>query len=200
MLTGDIEGYFSNTHRLRVYRQTPPPKLLTNYPPEKIYYRNVVPMVGFVWRKSPGLSSYYWQIARDEAFKQIVEKKRVQSNRIDCGTLTKGVYYWRVGIRNAPKQPIIFSAARRFEIIRDLTPPPLEVEFPATAICTQRCTISGRTESGARVFIGGHEAKVTSSGDFTYDLHLKTGKNVVAVAAADRANNVTSKSQIVICK
>jgi hypothetical protein len=196
----DIEGYFSNTHRLHVYRQTPPPQLLSDYPPEKVYYRSVVPMIGFAWRKSTGLSPYYWQIARDESFSDIVEKKALQSNRINSDSLARGVYYWRVGIRNAPNQPIIYSAARRFEIIQDSVPPLLEVEFPATAVCHQPCSISGRTEPGARVFVGGHAAKVTPSGRFTYTMRLNDGKNVVAVAATDAANNVTSKSQIVICK
>jgi hypothetical protein len=200
MLADDIEGYFSSTHRLHLHRQTPPPRLLADYPPEKVYYRTVVPLIGFAWRKRPGISSYYWQIARDEAFKQIVAKKTLQSNRIDIGTLTRGVYYWRVGIRSALNQPISFSAARRFEVVQDSVPPPLAVEFPVTALCDQPCTISGRTEPGANVFIGGHEAKVTPSGDFTYVMRLNKGKNVVAVAATDAANNVTSKSQIVICK
>jgi hypothetical protein len=31
-------------------------------------------------------------------------------------------------------------------------------------------------------------------------MRLSKGKNVIAVAATDAANNVTSKSQVVICK
>jgi hypothetical protein len=200
MLADDIEGHYSKTHRLHVYRKTPPPGLLTNYPPEKVYYRNVVPMIGFAWRKSPGSPSYYWQIARDEDFTDMVGKKTLQSNRVNSDALTEGVYYWRVGLRDAPNQPISFSAARRLEIVRDSTPPPLQVELPATALCDQAYLISGRTEPGAKVFIGGYEANVTPSGDFSYATHLSKGKNVIAVAATDAANNVTSKSQIVICK
>jgi hypothetical protein len=200
MLAGDIEGYYSKTHRLHVYRQTPPPELLANYPPEKIYYRNVVPMIGFAWRKSPGSPTYYWQMARDEDFMDMVGKKTLKSNRVNRKTLTEGLYYWRVGLRDAPNQPISFSAARRLEIIQDSTPPPLWVELPTTALCDQGYVISGRTEPGAKVFIGGYEAKTTPSGDFEYTMRLNKSKNVIAVAATDAANNVTSKSQIVICK
>ncbi|MGD9189054.1 MAG: FecR domain-containing protein [Desulfobacteraceae bacterium] len=200
MLAGDIEGYYSKTHRLHVYRQTPPPGLLADYPPEKVYYRNVAPMIGFAWRKSPGSPTYYWQMARDEDFMEIVGKKTLKSNRVNKETLTEGVYYWRVGLRDAPNQPISFSAARRLEIIRDSVPPPLMVELPTTARCDQGYAISGRTEPGAKVFIGGYEAKVSPSGDFKYTMRLNKGKNVIAVAATDAANNVTSKSPIVICK
>ncbi len=200
MLADDIEGYYSKTHRLHVYRQTPAPRLLADYPPEKVYYRNVVPMIGFAWPKSPGSPTYYWQIARDEDFKDMVGNKTLQSNRINSDNLTEGIYFWRVGLRVSHNQPISFSAARRLEIIRDSVPPLLEVEIPATAVCDQLCTISGRTEPGANVFIGGYEANVTPSGDFTYAMRLNKGKTVIAVAATDAANNVTSKSRIVICK
>ena len=200
MLDDDIEGYYSKIHRLHVYRQTPAPRLLANYPPQKIYYRNIVPMIGFAWRKSSGSPTYYWQMARDEAFEEMVENKTLKSNRINSDNLTAGVYYWRVGLRSYPNQPTSFSAARRLEIIQDSAPPPLEVEFPATAVCDLVYTISGRTEPGAKVFIGGYEANVTASGDFTYAMRLNNGKNVIAVAATDAANNVTSKSRIVICE
>jgi hypothetical protein len=74
------------------------------------------------------------------------------------------------------------------------------VELPTTARCDQGYVISGRTEPGAKVFVGGYPAKVSPSGDFKYSMHLNKGKNVIAVAATDAANNVTSKSQIVICR
>jgi hypothetical protein len=200
MLAGDIEGYYSKTHRLHVYRQTPPPGLLADYPPEKVYYRNVVPMIGFAWRKSPGSPTYYWQMARDEDFMDIVGNKTLKSNRVNSGALNEGVYYWRVGIRDAPNQPLSFSTVRRLEIVRDSTPPPLWVDLPMTALCDQAYMIYGRTEPGAKVFIGGYQANVTQSGDFEYAMRLSKDKNVIIVAATDAANNVTSKSQIVICE
>jgi hypothetical protein len=200
MLEGDIEGHYSKTHRFHIYQQTPPPALLANYPPEKVYYRNVEPIVGFAWRKSPGSPTYHWQMARDKKFTDMVGRKTLKSNRVNSDTLTEGIYYWRVGLRDAPNHPLSFSAARRLEIVRDSTPPPLWVELPTTALCDQAYMISGRTEPGAKVFIGGFEAKVTPSGDFNYAISLNKGKNVIAVAATDAANNVTSKSQIVMCK
>jgi hypothetical protein len=200
MLAGDIEGYYSNTHRLHVYRQTPPPELLANYPPEKVYFRNVVPIIGFAWRKSPGSPTYYWQMARDEDFMDLVEKKTLKRNRVNSGTPTEGIYYWRVGLRDAPNHPISFSAARRLEIIRDSAAPPLWVDLPTTAACDQAYMIHGRTEPGAKVFIGGYQVDVIPSGNFEYAMRLGKDKNVIAVAATDAANNVTSKSQIVICR
>jgi hypothetical protein len=104
-----------------------------------------------------------------------------------------------VGLRGSANQPISFSAARRLEIIQDSVPPPLEVNFPATAAGDQIFMISGRTEPGAKVFVSGYAATVTPSGDFEYAMHLNKGKNVIAVAATDAANNVTSKSRIMIC-
>jgi hypothetical protein len=200
MLANDIEGYFSKTHRLHVYRQTAPPELLANYPPQKIYYRNVAPTIGFAWRKSTGSPTYYWQMARDRDFINLVEKKALKTNRLNTDKLSKGIYYWRVGVKEAPNQPISFSAVRRLEIIQDLVPPPLQVEIPSTAVHNKVYTIIGRTEPGANVFIGGYEAKITPTGDFKYAVRLNKGKNVIAVAATDAADNVTSKSLMIVCK
>jgi hypothetical protein len=156
--------------------------------------------IRFSWQQQPDATGYHFMLARDSNFKDLVVDKAVPKNHFDGQHLLPGTYYWRVGLKGAPNQPISFSAARRLEIVRDLTPPPLWVELPTTAVCDQAYMFSGRTEPGANVFIGGYRANVTPSGDFEYVMRLSKDKNVIAVAATDAANNVTSKSRIVICK
>jgi hypothetical protein len=165
-----------------------------------VYYRNVAPTIGFAWRNSTGSPTYYWQMARDEAFMDMVAKKSIKTNRLNTDDLSKGIYYWRVGLKEAPNQPMRFSAVRRLEIIQDLVPPPLQVEIPDKAVYAKVYLIIGHTEPGATVFVGGYEAKVTPTGDFKYAVRLNKGKNVIAVAAMDAANNINSKSLIIVSK
>lgn len=196
----DVEGYFSQNQRLHLFRKLAPPELVANHPPETIYYRSQSPTVGFAWRKSPGADTCYWQLARDKSFKNIVKSQAFKPNDFPQINLKKGIYFWRVGVKELTGRPITYSAIRQIKIIQDQVPPALAVDIPSTAIYGQVYLIGGRTDPEAKVYVGGYQVEVSPDGHFNYALRLKKGKNIIAVAATDQANNVTSKSQIVICK
>ncbi len=196
---GDIEGQYSKTRHFYVISDLPPPVLSSHQPPEKIYYREQVPPVFFSWSKPAAAATYSWQLARDAAFMNLVAENTVKSGNLTFKGLTPGTYYWRVGLPGDDRRPAQYSDIRRLVVVQDREPPPLDVQFPAKAQKDRTYVIAGRTEPEVKVYVGGFQTEVSVDGQFSHTLQLKPGKNVVAVAAVDKANNVTSRSEIVYC-
>jgi len=199
-VAGDLEGQYSQTRHFYVISEMPPPMLNSHQPPEKIYYREQAPPVLFSWSKPAGAAAYRWQLARDASFMKLVAQKPVRSSNLTYEGLTPGTYYWRVGVPGDHGRPDRYSDIRRLEVIQDREPPPLAVQFPNTSVQTRTYLVKGHTEPDVKVYVGGFQTEVTTDGQFSYTLQLKPGKNVIAVAAVDKANNVTSRSEIVYCK
>jgi hypothetical protein len=57
--------------------------------------------------------------------------------------------------------------------------------------------LTGRTEPGARVSVGGHGIPVTAAGSFQHSLRLGPGSTVIVVEAMDQAGNVAYRSELV---
>jgi hypothetical protein len=71
----------------------------------------------------------------------------------------------------------------------------LNVTFPPSTIYRGRYTLRGKTDPGAKVFVGGQRVKTSKTGSFKYDLKLRPGINVIVVEAFDAVNNVTYRTQ-----
>jgi predicted secreted protein len=197
---GDIEGPYSRTRHFYIISELPPPVLDSQQPPEKIYYRDRIPRLFFAWSGPASATRYSWQLSRDAAFMSLAAQRSISSTSLTYSGLAPGTYYWRVGVPGSERRPARYSDVRRLEVIQDRQPPSLEVQFPAPAPGTRTCKVTGRTEPEVKVYVGGFQAEVAADGRFSYTLQLEPGKNVIAVAAVDRANNVTSRSEIVYCK
>ena len=89
----------------------------------------------------------------------------------------------------------LYSENRRFRVIEDQTPPKLAVQFPPGTIYKDQYTLHGKTEPGARVFVGGKRIKTSKTGKFEYQMKLNLGINVIVVESFDAVNNVTYRSQ-----
>ena len=198
-LIDDCEGYFSETRRFQIRQDHGQPTLTGGFPPDVIYYRKVPPKVLFAWKRLPGAKGYHFELARDPVFTQIVKDKRIVKTKYIENGLEKGTYYWRVSALEDADEGY-FSRVRKFQVVQDQTPPLLEVQFPIDNQGTGNYIIKGKTEPGANVFLGGHPVNISNTGEFQYTVKLKPGKNVIAVAAVDEANNVSSSSKIVNTK
>jgi mannose-6-phosphate isomerase-like protein (cupin superfamily) len=163
------------------------------------YYRDLQPKVRFAWEKIPEATEYRLVIARDSLFFDIVTDDRVSKDRFSHGNLKKGSYYWKVSAFSKSIEGR-FSETRSFKVLQDQSPPILQVRFPPKTIYSGRYTLRGKSEPGARVFVGGTRVKTTRSGKFKYILKLEPGINVIVVEAVDGVDNVTYKSKKVLSK
>jgi hypothetical protein len=198
-LIDDCEGYFSETRRFQIRQDRVQPTLTVGTPPDVIYYRKIPPKVLFAWKQRPGAKGYQFELAHDPAFTQIVRDKRIVKTKYIESGLKKGTYYWRVSVL-ADSGEGYFGKTRKFQVVQDQKPPLLEVRFPLDNQGTGNYILKGRTEPGANVFVGGHPVRISNIGEFQYTINLKPGNNVIAVAAVDEANNVSSRSKIVKTK
>ena len=198
-LTDDCEGYFSEIRRFQIRQDRVQPTLTVGFPPDVIYYRKIPPKVLFAWKRHPGAKGYQIVLAHDPAFTRIIRDKRIFKPKYIENGLKKGTYYWRVRVFEDGGEGY-FSKARKFQVVQDKKPPLLEVQFPRDNQGTGNYILKGKTEPGANVFVGGHPVRISNIGEFQYTINLKPGNNVIAVAAVDEANNVSSRSKIVKTK
>lgn len=166
---------------------------------EEYYYRDLQPKIRFAWEKIPEATEYRLVIARDSLFFDIVTDERLSKNRFSHGNLKKGSYYWKVSAFSESIEGR-FSEIRSFKVLQDQNPPRLQVRFPPKTIYSGRYTLRGKTEPGARVYVGGTRVKTTRSGKFKYILKLEPGINVIVVEAVDGVDNVTYRSKKVLSK
>lgn len=88
---------------------------------------------------------------------------------------------------------------RSYAILFDLTPPPIELEYPQDGEVVefrrnQTITIKGQTEPEARVFINDRFVWADQEGLFSANYHLSEGKNTIQLRAIDKALNESEKT------
>ena len=162
-------------------------------------YRDLPPKVRFAWDKGVDATGYHLVLARDRYFRDIVTDETVSQNRFRHGNLKSGTYFWKVSSLSATVEGL-FSETGRFRVVNDQSPPVLKVRFPPKTLYSGRYTLRGKTDPGARVFVGGKKVKTSPSGNFKYHLKLKPGLNVIVVEAVDAVDNVAYRSKRVISK
>ncbi len=81
----------------------------------------------------------------------------------------------------------------RVNVTLDTKPPVLTITSPKiySTVMTQQVTVSGKTESGATVTVGGAKAVVAADGSFSIQyMFPKEGMNVIDITATDTVGNV----------
>jgi hypothetical protein len=166
----------------------------------KVYEsRNLSPSVKFEWNADPSVSGYRLVIARDRGFTDVVHDEHLSGTRMTHGNLDSGTYYWKVlGIRDGFQMTV--EETRVIHLTRSADPPSLTVFFPDGVVESIVYVLKGRTESGAKILVGGIEVKVDARGHFLHRLQLDPGLNVVVVEAVDRLGNVAYKSKVINSK
>jgi mannose-6-phosphate isomerase-like protein (cupin superfamily) len=181
-----------------VYLSTPPrPPVLISPSAEAIYsFRNVPPMVSFDWEDAQGISDYHFVLAADQKFEEVIHEDTIGDSRFSHGNLKPGNYFWRVSSVNKDWEGR-FSKVGRFQLIQDLEPPPLDVDFPGSPLREDVFELRGTTEPEARVFVGGIPVRINEKGEFGHTLTIQSGPNVILVEAVDKVGNVAYFSRIV---
>ena len=160
-----------------------------------IYFRESAPKVRMAWNGSAG-EAYHLQVARDAAFKEMVIDKKVSEPQFVHGNLKKGNFYWRVSKIEEGREGEA-GEVRIFDLSQELAPPELQVKFPGGPVGGDHALISGKTTPGVRVYVSGKPAAIDASGDFSHEVAIRSGMNLITVEAINASGNVTYRSQYV---
>ncbi len=181
-----------------VYLRPPPePPVLASPAGDEIFpFRKVPPRVSFGWNGSGDVRRYHFVLARDSRFQEIIYEDRVDGNQFVHGNLKPGDYFWRVSSVNSNGEGG-FSRARHFQLIQDLDPPALVVNYPDTGEEGDKFELRGRTDPDARIFVGGMPVKIDERGEFVHSFFLRRGFNVIVVEAVDKVGNVNYFSKVI---
>ena len=181
-----------------VYLTPPPgPPVLRSPAEGKIFtFRDVPPVVSFEWNGSMEVTRYHYIIAADSDFESVVHEGRFGNTRFSHGNLKPGDYFWKVSSISGDQEGR-FSDTGHFTLIQDLKPPSLTVDYPDNPVSSDQFELKGKTESEARVFIGGKPVTTNGNGEFSHNLLLQRGSNVVVVEAVDNVGNVAYFSRII---
>lgn len=181
-----------------IYLRPPPePPVLASPAGDEIFlFRDVPPRVSFEWNARKDVRDYHFVMARDSQFKDIIHEGRVDDNQFVHGNLKPGDYFWRVSSVNRNGEGG-FSRAQHFQLIQDLDPPTLVVNYPDTGEEGDKFELRGRTDPDARIFVGGMPVKIDERGEFVHNFFLRRGFNIIVVEAVDKVGNVTYFSRVI---
>ncbi|NJL27335.1 MAG: hypothetical protein HC897_05310 [Thermoanaerobaculia bacterium] len=149
------------------------------------------------WQPVAGASRYVLQVASNRLFSPaLIDAQDRTRNQATVGIRAQGSFYWKVAAvaRNGARGP--WSETRTFRVASlrgsdhqiDDTPPALEirsfVQFGNLLI------VSGKTEPGATVTVGGEPVSVEVDGSFKKTIQLtREGSDFVDFVATDAAGN-----------
>ncbi len=196
-------------HAVTVHPAAPPPSPAPLPDPPRLadgaatgthYYREIPPLVTFGWDPSPRANAYRLEIARDEAFLDVADDRRVAETTFQHGRLPPGTYFWRASALDGSAESDS-SRVRRLELIRDAIPPPLQVELNAQdPAWAGPLLVRGSVEPGARMFFKNESVPVGADGRFEIEIELHPGPNAIVIEAVDRAGNVSYFSRTIDAK
>ena len=158
------------------------------------------PWIELRWSPRKGARYYWLEIARDPDFTRLVlTDTTLEQGRARLNPSEEGDYYWRLSAVDAAGLPGPPTQARRFELVRDETPPYLSLAHPADDLRTREpdLVIAGRTEPAARLTIDDKLVPVASDGRFEHPHRLLPGANRLVLEARDPAGNVTRRERLV---
>ncbi len=151
------------------------------------------------WSARPQAAAYWLEVARDPRFATLVlTETALRDTQYRLPTGEEGLYYWRLSAVDASGLPGSPSRVRRFQVVRDETPPYLAVRGPAPGYRSSaaRVAIVGRTEPDAVLELGGEPIPVDPDGAFRVERPLMLGDNPLVLVARDRAGHQTRVERV----
>ncbi len=157
--------------------------------------------IKFTWSRSEGVKAHLI-VARDYEMKEVVSDiiTEKESFSLKPGK-TDDVFYWMltalddIGLESQP-WPI-----RTLRLVRKIEGPRLRIGRPKMGekVNQLKLMVDGSTDLKTELTINGQPALVSDIGDFSEQVLLKAGENVITVVAADRAGNESATILKIIC-
>ncbi|MDH3327179.1 MAG: hypothetical protein OEM38_10740 [Gammaproteobacteria bacterium] len=176
-----------------------PPKAVFPVSESKFFYRDLPPLIRFEWRHNQVDAKFKFELAMDKSFMTMIDEVELSETHITHANLKEGVYYWRVKLITDGADNK-YSEERVLNIVRDQTPPELSVKFPPEIMTISQFYLMGKTEPGATILINGKPINVEINGDFSHDLNINSGSNIIVIEAVDSLGNITYRSSRVYGK
>jgi len=178
-------------------------------PPTPISPANMMPIfatsdsksIEFSWTAMTNAKGYRLQISRNPYFSSLIVDRKVTSSAVMVSGLTEGPYYWMVQSFDNSGKGSVESEKNRFTII--VKPSDSGAIFLDIDPLVQHghvIELAGKTESGARVMVNGHEVPVIGAdGKFRYFMPpLPAGESVITITAQNSKGGVNTQQQKVV--
>jgi hypothetical protein len=152
------------------------------------------------WSPVAGATRYALQVSRSHHFvDNIIDAENRTRTQATLGVRGEGSFQWRIAAYGADGTQGPWSSPRKFRVAssqtagdekKDTTPPELDLDDVKTY--GSIFMVSGRSEPGARIEVGGEQVKAAVDGTFTKTVQLtKEGWNMIEIRARDAWGNET---------
>jgi hypothetical protein len=180
-------------------------------PPTPITPANMMPLfttggtktkdVSFSWTPMANATGYRLRISRNPYFSSTIVDKAVSTADVTVTGLGLGAYYWMVQSLDVNAKESVESEKNRFTIVpKGKDEVAISLEIDPLIQHGHVIEVTGKTETGARVMVNGHEVPiVTSDGTFHYFTPpLPAGESMITVTAQNAQGGVNTKQQKVV--
>jgi FecR protein len=178
-------------------------------PPTPISPANMMPIfitqdpkpVEFSWTPMTNAKGYRLQISRNPYFSSLIVDRKVSASDVMVSGLSEGPYYWMVRSFDASEKESAESEKNRFTVITkesDAGAIPLALDpFVQHGHVIE---LTGKTETGARVMVNGHEVPVvgTDGGFHYFTPPLPNGETLITITAQNSRGGVNTQQQTVV--
>ena len=157
--------------------------------------------IKFAWSKSGAVKTHLI-VARDYEMKEVVADIITEKENFSLKPgKSDEVFYWMltaidaIGLEGQP------WPTRTLRLVRKIEGPELRIGSPKMGekVSRRNLLVDGFTDLKTELTINGQPGLVLAAGDFREQVLLKTGENVITVAATDRAGNESSVSLKIFC-
>ena len=178
-------------------------------PPTPISPANMMPIfssgdskpVEFSWTAMANAKGYRLQISRNPYFSSLIVDRKVTSSAVMVSGLSDGPYYWMVQSFDSNNKESVESEKNRFTIIaKQSDSGAILLDIDPLIQHGHVIEVTGKTETGARVMVNGHEVPVIGTdGGFHYFMPpLPTGESVITITAQNSKGGVNTQQQKVV--
>jgi hypothetical protein len=179
-------------------------------PPTPLSPANMMPIfisqtgprpIEFAWTPMTNARGYRLRISRNPYFSSLVLDRKMTAPDVMVSGLTEGPYYWMVQSYDVESKESAESEKNRFTVIaKDTDSGTIPLEIDPFIQHGHVIELTGKTESGARVMVNGHEVPmVGDNGGFHYFTPpLPNGETTITITAQNSKGGVNTQQQKVV--
>jgi hypothetical protein len=178
-------------------------------PPTPISPANMTPIfasrdskpIEFSWTPMANAASYRLRISRNPYFSSTIVDRQVKTAAVMVSGLEDGAYYWLVQSVDGKGSQSVESEKNRFTLIaKDNDANSIGLDLDPFIQHGHVLELTGKTETGARVMVNGHEVPVVGS-DGTFHFFtppLPSGESTITVTAQNARGGVNTLQRKVV--